>query len=74
MDAADRKQRQREGFHADDPTAGPLTTDQGVEVDHTDDSLAAGERGPTLMEDFHFREKLTHCDHERIPVGVPPRL
>ena len=74
MDSADRKQRQREGFHADDPTAGPLTTDQGVEVDHTDDSLATGERGPTLMEDFHFREKLTHFDHERIPVGVPPRL
>lgn len=70
MDPADRKQRQREGFHADDPTAGPLTTDQGVEVDHTDDSLAAGERGPTLMEDFHFREKLTHFDHERIPERV----
>jgi catalase len=45
-----RKQEQRETFRADDPTAGPLTTDQGVEVDHTDDSLAAGERGPTLME------------------------
>ncbi|MEU9169601.1 catalase [Streptomyces sp. NPDC048420] len=70
MDSADRKQRQREGFHADDPAAGPLTTDQGVEVDHTDDSLAAGERGPTLMEDFHFREKLTRFDHERIPERV----
>ncbi|MFC8519113.1 catalase [Streptomyces sp. NPDC057257] len=67
---ADRKQEQRESFHADDPAAGPLTTDQGVEVDHTDDSLAAGERGPTLMEDFHFREKLTHFDHERIPERV----
>ncbi|MCH5670461.1 catalase [Streptomyces gilvus] len=66
----DRKQYQREAFHADDPAAGPLTTDQGVEVDHTDDSLAAGERGPTLMEDFHFREKLTHFDHERIPERV----
>ncbi|CAM5352780.1 catalase [Streptomyces griseorubiginosus] len=68
--SADRKQRQREAFHADDPAAGPLTTDQGVEVDHTDDSLTAGERGPTLMEDFHFREKLTHFDHERIPERV----
>ncbi|WP_128434258.1 catalase [Streptomyces cyaneus] len=66
----DRKQEQRETFRADDPTVGPLTTDQGVEVDHTDDSLAAGERGPTLMEDFHFREKLTHFDHERIPERV----
>ncbi|GGW94078.1 catalase [Streptomyces lomondensis] len=67
---ADRKQEQREAFRADDPAGGPLTTDQGVEVDHTDDSLAAGERGPTLMEDFHFREKLTRFDHERIPERV----
>jgi catalase len=47
-----------------------LTTDQGVRVEHTDDSLAAGERGPTLIEDFHFREKLTRFDHERIPERV----
>lgn len=47
-----------------------LTTNQGVRVNHTDDSLKAGERGPTLMEDFHFREKMTHFDHERIPERV----
>jgi catalase len=47
-----------------------LTTNQGTRVSHTDDSLKAGERGPTLMEDFHFREKLTHFDHERIPERV----
>lgn len=47
-----------------------LTTNQGVRVSHTDDSLKAGERGPTLMEDFHFREKMTHFDHERIPERV----
>lgn len=47
-----------------------LTTDQGVRVNHTDDSLKAGSRGPTIMEDFHFREKLTHFDHERIPERV----
>ena len=47
-----------------------LTTDQGVKVSHTDDSLKTGERGPTLMEDFHFREKLTHFDHEPIPERV----
>ncbi|MFI7642374.1 catalase [Nonomuraea sp. NPDC049400] len=47
-----------------------MTTDQGIGVDHTDDSLRAGERGPTLMEDFHFREKLTRFDHERIPERV----
>ncbi|MFI5794219.1 catalase [Streptomyces sp. NPDC051677] len=66
----DRKQEQREAFRAEDPAGGPLTTDQGVAVDHTDDSLAAGERGPTLMEDFHFREKITRFDHERIPERV----
>ncbi|MDP2873501.1 MAG: catalase [Bacillota bacterium] len=47
-----------------------LTTNQAVKVSHTDDSLKAGVRGPTLMEDFHFREKLTHFDHERIPERV----
>ena len=47
-----------------------LTTNQGVKVSQTDDSLKAGVRGPTLMEDFHFREKLTHFDHERIPERV----
>ncbi len=48
----------------------PLTTDQGVRVEHTDDALTAGDRGPTLIEDFHFREKLTRFDHERIPERV----
>ncbi|WP_055701995.1 catalase [Streptomyces silaceus] len=66
----DDKQRQRDRYRAADPAGGPLTTDQGVTVDHTDDALAAGERGPTLMEDFHFREKLTRFDHERIPERV----
>ncbi|GAA3446241.1 catalase [Planomonospora venezuelensis] len=47
-----------------------LTTDQGIRVDDTDNSLRPGERGPTLMEDFHFREKITHFDHERIPERV----
>ena len=47
-----------------------LTTDQGVRVEHTDDSLRPGDRGPTLIEDFHFREKLTRFDHERIPERI----
>lgn len=47
-----------------------LTTDQGVRVDDTDNSLKAGARGPTLLEDFHLREKITHFDHERIPERV----
>jgi catalase len=47
-----------------------MTTDNGLRINHTDDSLKAGKRGPTLMEDFHFREKMTHFDHERIPERV----
>ncbi|HEU0086163.1 MAG TPA: catalase [Pseudonocardiaceae bacterium] len=53
-----------------EPTGSCLTTNQGVRVDHTDDSLTIGERGPTLLEDFHAREKITHFDHERIPERV----
>ena len=47
-----------------------LTTPQGQRLEHTDDSLKAGPRGPTLMEDFHLREKVMHFDHERIPERV----
>jgi catalase len=47
-----------------------LTTDQGLAIPHTDDSLKAGARGPTLLEDFHLREKITRFDHERIPERV----
>ena len=48
----------------------PLTTDQGVRIPETDNSLKAGPHGPTLLEDFHLREKITHFDHERIPERV----
>jgi catalase len=47
-----------------------LSTNTGVKISNTDDSLKAGQRGPTIMEDFHFREKMTHFDHERIPERV----
>jgi len=47
-----------------------ITTNFGTKISHTDDSLKAGQRGPTLLEDFHFREKITHFDHERIPERV----
>ncbi|MGD9702540.1 MAG: catalase [Acidimicrobiia bacterium] len=47
-----------------------LTTAQGQRLSHTDDSLTAGVRGPTLLEDFHLREKIMHFDHERIPERV----
>lgn len=47
-----------------------LTTNQGLKVSEDEFSLKAGVRGPTIMEDFHFREKMTHFDHERIPERV----
>lgn len=47
-----------------------LTTDDGHLVNSTDDSLKAGSRGPTLLEDFHFQEKLASFDRERIPERV----
>lgn len=47
-----------------------LTTNQGVVVDNTDNSLKAGNRGSSLREDFQFQEKLTHFDRERIPERV----
>ncbi len=54
--------------------AGPgqprLTTQQGVVIGDDQNTLRGGERGPALLEDFHFREKLFHFDHERIPERV----
>jgi catalase len=47
-----------------------LSTNQGVRVNDNQNSLKAGDRGPTLIEDFIFREKMTHFDHERIPERV----
>ena len=47
-----------------------LTTAQGGPVSDDQNSLKIGPRGPTLLEDFHFREKMFHFDHERIPERV----
>lgn len=47
-----------------------LTTNQGVVVADDQNTLTVGPRGPQLLEDFHFREKITHFDHERIPERV----
>ncbi|MCV7315531.1 catalase [Mycolicibacillus parakoreensis] len=65
----DDKQQQLDNYRVD-RQSGHLTTQQGVRVEHTDDALSAGERGPTLLDDFHAREKITHFDHERIPERV----
>ncbi|HWW27567.1 MAG TPA: catalase [Caulobacter sp.] len=47
-----------------------LTTQQGVPVADDQNTLRVGQRGPALLEDFHFREKIFHFDHERIPERV----
>lgn len=64
-----QKQQQLEAFRVSDKDQ-PLTTNQGLKISEDEHSLKAGERGPTLLEDFHFREKMTHFDHERIPERV----
>ncbi|MFV8442387.1 catalase [Flavobacterium sp. LB2P44] len=47
-----------------------MTTDQGLKINDDTNSLKAGERGPSLLEDFILREKITHFDHERIPERI----
>jgi catalase len=67
-DAVANRQKQLESF-----TQGPenvLTTSQGVVLPDNHNSLKAGLRGPTLLQDFLLREKLTQFDHERIPERV----
>ncbi len=52
------------------PDGVPLTTNQAVPLADNQNSLKAGERGPSLLEDFILREKITHFDHERIPERI----
>lgn len=54
----------------DDATNQALTTNQGVKIADNQNSLKAGTRGSTLLEDFILREKITHFDHERIPERI----
>ena len=49
---------------------GGLTTNHGVPISDNQNSLKAGARGPTLLEDFVLREKIFHFDHERIPERI----
>jgi len=57
----------RDTVRADDAL---MTTNQGLRINDDQNSLKAGDRGPTLLEDFQLREKITHFDHERIPERV----
>ena len=63
------KNEQLEQFRVNDKDKA-MTTNHGLKVSEDEFSLKAGERGPTLLEDFHFREKMTHFDHERIPERI----
>ncbi|SNB49698.1 catalase [Pseudomonas sp. URIL14HWK12:I8] len=53
-----------------DATGQALRTNQGVKIADNQNSLKAGARGPSLLEDFIMREKITHFDHERIPERI----
>jgi catalase len=67
-DSAKDKKAQLESFTAG--TAPVLTTNQGLQLPDNHNSLKAGARGPTLLEDFILREKITQFGHERIPERV----
>lgn len=56
--------------HTADASGEFMTTDHGVRINDDQNSLKAGERGATLLEDFILREKITHFDHERIPERI----
>ncbi|MBE7175330.1 MAG: catalase [Mucilaginibacter polytrichastri] len=56
--------------HSAGAEAEPLTTNTGLKISDDQNSLKAGDRGATLLEDFLLREKITHFDHERIPERV----
>ncbi|WP_213878138.1 catalase HPII [Pseudomonas sp. dw_358] len=53
-----------------DATGQALRTNQGVKISDNQNTLKAGARGPSLLEDFIMREKITHFDHERIPERI----
>jgi catalase len=54
----------------EDATGEALTTNTGTRIADNQNTLKAGARGPSLLEDFIMREKITHFDHERIPERV----
>src|SRR3546814_1437805 len=63
---------QLEEFRSD-ATGEALRTNQGVKIADNQNTLKAGDRGPSLLEDFIMREKITHFDHERIPERIVHR-
>ncbi|MBZ4033381.1 catalase [Flavobacterium sp. 17A] len=69
QDNADGKQKDLE-YNKSTAENEFLTTNQGVKINDNNNSLKSGERGPSLLEDFILREKITHFDHERIPERI----
>ena len=57
-------------INTEDGTGQFLTTNHGLRINDNQNSLKAGERGASLLEDFILREKITHFDHERIPERI----
>jgi catalase len=70
--AATNKKDKREDLlrNTENSLGETLTTNQGTSINDNQNTLKAGARGPSLLEDFIFREKITHFDHERIPERV----
>lgn len=58
------------GKYTTDSLGEMMNTNQGVKINDDQNTLKAGDRGPSLLEDFIFREKMTHFDHERIPERI----
>ena len=71
-ETTERREKTGQGgeTHQQSSDGARLTTSQGVPVSDNQNTLKAGPRGPALLEDFHFREKMFHFDHERIPERV----
>ena len=69
IDPANKKQDDL-AYNKETATGEFMTTDQGLKINDDNNSLKAGERGATLLEDFILREKITHFDHERIPERI----
>jgi len=70
MKKSDNKKQEQLSSNKKDYIDQPLTTNQGMKVNDTNNSLKNGERGSTLLEDFLLREKITSFDHERIPERI----
>jgi catalase len=69
-DKKENKKTEQLKSHSVNNEGKEMTTDQGLPINDDQNSLKAGSRGGTLLEDFILREKITHFDHERIPERI----